>query len=177
MRVKLPPVDRWQTARDVCYIVVRSLLAFWGLSICGMAVGGLVFKRRDEIWDYFRRRALEKQKYPELGCAIGPGAITDKPDLTTCKYDPMLPRGLDTEKNHLSDEFNEFRGPDEHRYAWVEVKDRNQWVFVDKDRNTASYKIIRDYNEKVTKPNEEGDAAYDYLLPVKYYMDAYYQFN
>jgi hypothetical protein len=140
-------------------------------------VGGIVFKRRDEIWDYFRRRALEKQKYPELGCAIGAGQTTDNPTLETCKYDPMLPRGANTEKVQLSDEFNEFRGPDEHRYAWMEIKDRNQWVFVDKDRNIASYKVVRDYNEKVTKPNEEGDAAYDYLLPVKYYMDAYYQYN
>ena len=43
VHVKLPSVDRWETARDVCYVAIRGVLWFWGLMICGMAIGGLVF--------------------------------------------------------------------------------------------------------------------------------------
>ena len=41
--MKLPPVDRWETARDVCYVTIRRVLWFWGLMLCGMVISGLVF--------------------------------------------------------------------------------------------------------------------------------------
>jgi hypothetical protein len=132
-------------------------------------VGAKVFTRQQDYLDFFRAAAIAAGKYPQLGCGAGGS-------LTTCNYDPTKPRVQDTDTS-LSDPYNEFIGPDDKRYAWVYVRDRNNWVFVDRDRNIATYKIVHDYNVNVTKAEETGSVALEWLKPVKYFIDAYSQFN
>jgi hypothetical protein len=140
-------------------------------------VGGRLFSRPDDAERFFRDMALKYQRYPELGCATGPGQITATPTIETCKYDPRLPRGRDTSAVHLSDPFQEFDGPDNQRWAWVYFKDRGQWLFVVRDVNTITYKRVRDYNEKVTKEQLSDERAFAYALPIKYTIDAYLKYE
>lgn len=143
-------------------------------------IGSKIFPRQQDFLDYFRQEAVTKGRFPEMGCVTGEGKLagTDiKASIATCEYDPTLKRGAQQEKDYLSDDYNEFKGPDEHRWTWMKIHDRNQWVFADKDRNTAMYKIIRDYNVAVIKAEEESDTAYAYLKPIKYTVDAFHRFN
>ena len=81
---------------------------------------------------------------------------------------------------HLSDDYHELVGPDGRRYTWVYVQDRNTWVVADRDRNTATYKILNDYNVSVIKGEDDGispGTAYARQLPVKYFLDAYQHYN
>jgi hypothetical protein len=129
-------------------------------------VGGRVFTRERDILDHFRALAVKHGKY---GCTT----------LDNCNYNPMLRRVVPAD-THLSDDYHEFVGPDGRRYTWVYVQDRNTWVVVDRDRNTASYKILNDYNIAVIKGEDDGVSpgqAYSRQLPVKYFLDAYTHFN
>lgn len=140
-------------------------------------VGGHLFSRTEDVETYFRDMAITNQRYPELGCATGPGQITDHPTRATCTYDPRVQRGRETTAVHLSDTFNEFDGPDGQRYAWAYFNDRRQWIFVQKDRHTATYKLVRDYTENVVKPQIVDERAYAYALPLKYAIDAYLRYE
>jgi hypothetical protein len=140
-------------------------------------VGGQLFDRPEDLERYFRDMAIKAQRFPELGCATGPGQITNKPTVQTCTYDPRVPRGRDTNATHLSDSFNEFDGPDGMRWAWAEFKDRRQFLFVQRDRNTATYKLVRDYTENIVKPEIVDERAYTYALPLKYAIDAYKRYE
>jgi hypothetical protein len=131
-------------------------------------VGGYVFSEERKMLNFFRRKAVERAKYPELGCATG--------NIDTCTYDPRVLRA-DTGKEYLSDVGMEFLGPDDRNYIWVEVPDRQWWVFVDRSRNIATYKKMRDYHTQVTANQIQDDRLYTYLLPIKTHMDAYIQFN
>lgn len=129
-------------------------------------VGGLVFYRKKDMLDYFRERAV---KHHRFGCS----------DVETCNYDPTVRRGVEAD-DHLSDLYNEFHGPDERRWTWVYVADRNAWVFADRDRNTATYKILNEYNIEVIRGEDDGSVpglAYSLQLPIKYFLDAFNQFN
>ena len=120
--------------------------------------------------DFFRGLAVKHGHVPaELGCT----------KLETCTYDPTLKRVVPGD-THLSDDYHEFLGPDSRRYTWVYVADRHTWVIADKDRNTATYKILNDFNIKVIKGEDDGASpgeAYSKQLPVKYFLDAYNAFN
>jgi hypothetical protein len=133
-------------------------------------VGGRVFFRERDMLDYFRGLAVRHGHVPEeLGCT----------KLETCTYDPTIKRVLPGD-THLSDDYHEFLGPDSRRYAWVYVADRHTWVVADKDRNTATYKILNDFNINVIKGEDDGASpgqAYMRQLPVKYFLDAYNAFN
>jgi hypothetical protein len=91
-------------------------------------------------------------------------------DLRTCSYDPTA----------SDDDHQEFVAPDRKRYIWSYVPDRNTWVAVAKERNTASYIILRAYNDDVVFQLDDGNfpgGAYGRLLPVKYFLDAFNYFN
>jgi hypothetical protein len=126
-------------------------------------IGGHVFWREIDALQYFRSMAV---KYNKLGCT----------QLETCTYNPMLRRAYAVD-THLSDDYHEFIGPDGRRWAWVYIQDRNAWVFVDRDRNTATYKIVNDYNIQVIRSEAEGNNAYGYQLPVKYFLDSFNYYN
>ena len=98
--------------------------------------------------------------------------------VASCPYDPRVKQARTTDVNH-SDGYNEFLGPDNRRYAWIFVQDRNQCVVVDRDRNTAAYLIVRQYNTDVINLESDGNSldVYGDLRQVKYFMDLFQQYN
>ena len=122
-------------------------------------IGGHVFNRLDDFLSYFRDIAVQNNLD---GC----------PDMDSCKYDPRSPA--------ISDNHNEFFGPDKRKWIWSYIPDRNQWVAVQKERNVASYVILRNYNDYVVAQLDDGafpGGAYSTLLPVKFFLDSFQYFN
>jgi hypothetical protein len=99
--------------------------------------------------------------------------------LAGCTWDPRMPQ-LTPDDIYHSDPFNEFRGPDNRRYAWCPISDRNQLMLVDRDWNTATYVIVRNWNSDVTYNLDDGSGgnfAYQLELPLKYFLNAYQAYN
>ncbi|MBI5536227.1 MAG: hypothetical protein HY898_26125 [Deltaproteobacteria bacterium] len=122
-------------------------------------IGGFVFDRLQDFLDYWRDQAVQ---YMDPICS--------GKDFKSCDYDPR----------NFSDKHNEFIGPDKRVWIWAYVQDRNQWVAVRKDRNIASYIILRNYNDFVVYQLDDGHSpggAYGTLLPVKYFLDSFRYFN
>ncbi len=120
-------------------------------------IGGHVFYRQSDFLDYFRQIAVDNG-----ACA----------DVATCKYDPR--------DRAVSDDHNEFFGPDKRQWIWAYVADRNQWVAVQKERNIASYIIVRNYTDDVIFQLDDGafpGGAYSAQLPMKYFLDAFQTYN
>ncbi len=131
-------------------------------------IGGHVFNRQQDFLDYFRGLAVD-HAYPQDTCDT----------LAHCTYNPQLPQTSSTDIYH-SDTFNEFIGPDLRRWTWAYLASRNQWIAIDRDRNIASYLIIRQYNQDVVNQQDDGNfpgGAYGYELELKYFLDAYTQYN
>ena len=131
--------------------------------------GGFVFYRLEDFLAYFRNLATT---YNTEGC-------TDV--LAACTYDPRVPQLNSSDVGH-SDDYNEFVGPDHRRYIWVYYADRNAWIVADRDRNTATYVVMRAYTADVIHgeadgTGQDGLAPYSDLLPIKYFLDSYQQFN
>ena len=60
------------------------------------------------------------------------------------------------------------------------MPDRNTWVVVDRDRHTATYQIIRTYNQDIVNQQDDGafpGGAYSFELQLKYFLDYYKQYN
>jgi hypothetical protein len=107
---------------------------------------------------------------------VGVPACTST-NLSACTWDPRQPQ-VDSKDVYHSDAFNEFRGPDDRRYAWCPITDRNQIMLVDRDWNTASYVIVRNWNSDVTFNQDDGsEGAYQKELPLKYFLNAYNAYN
>jgi hypothetical protein len=122
-------------------------------------IGGHTFSRVDDFINYFRNIAATNN-YP--GCP--------EYNAPTCTYDPRP----------LSDSHNEFFGPDNSRWIWAFVPDRNEYVALQKDINIASYVIVRQYNDDVVNQLDDGSqpgGAYGDELPMKYYLDSFNLYN
>lgn len=120
-------------------------------------IGGHTFIRLQDFLDYFRDIAVQNN-YP--GCDT----------VANCTYDPRP----------LSDTHNEFIGPDLREWIWAYIADRNTWVAVQKQRNTASYVIVRNYTDDVIYQQDDGaypGGAYNAQLPMKYFLDSFNYFN
>jgi hypothetical protein len=120
-------------------------------------IGGFVFDRLQDYLDFFRDLAVKNNV---AGCT----------DIGSCKYDP---RGL-------SDTHNEFVGPDKKQWIWAYIPNRNTWVAAQKDINTATYVIVRNYTDDVVYQLDDGafpGGAYGNELPMKYYLDSFKQYN
>ena len=132
-------------------------------------VGGQVFFRERDFLDYVRGLAVRSNKY---GCTT----------LDNCTYDPRTPRGANANDLIHSDPFNEFVGPEGRNYIWAYIANRNEWVLVDRDRNTASYVIVKNWTNAVINGEADGSGANGYdpfglELPMKYFLDSFNQFN
>ena len=126
-------------------------------------IGGQVFYRLEDFLSYFRDLAVQNQ-WPD------PRTGTRCASIASCAYDPRA----------LSDGHNEFFGPDKRLWAWAYVANRNTWIAVQKERNTASYVIVRKYNDDVVFQLDDGafpGAAFATELPLKYFLDAFRQYN
>lgn len=126
-------------------------------------IGGKLFNREQDFLDFFRSLAV---KYGIDGCD----------GVTPCNYDPKKPQADATDVHH-TDSYNEFIGPDGRRYIWAYIANRNQWVLVDRDRNIASYLIVRAYTADVINQQDDGYAAYGNELEMKYFLDAFTYYN
>jgi hypothetical protein len=119
-------------------------------------VGGQTFTRLEDFLSYFRNLAVQNN-FTGNGCSGG---------LAACQFDPRT----------VSDSHDEFIGPDKRTWIWSYVPDRNQYVAVQKDRNTASYVIVRSFNDDVVNQQDDGaypGSAYGLELPMKYFLDAF----
>ncbi len=120
-------------------------------------IGGHTFTRVEDFLNYFRDLAVQNS-FP--GCT----------KIETCDYDPR----------DISDTHNEFFGPDKRKWIWAYIADRNSWVAVQKERNTASYIIVRNYTDDVIYQQDDGafpGGAYSVQLPVKFFLDSFNYFN
>ena len=118
-------------------------------------IGGKVFNRLQDFLDYFRDLAAQNSV-----CTSFDG----------CTYDPRP----------LSDTHNEFLGPDKRTWIWAYIPDRNQWVAAQKERNIATYIIVRNYTDDVINQQDDGafpGSAYSKLLPMKYFLDSFNQYT
>jgi hypothetical protein len=98
------------------------------------------------------------------------GSVNCTNGYDACLYDP---RGF-------SDKHNEFIGPDKRLWSWAFVPDRNNYVAIQKEVNSASYIIIRAYNDDVVYNLDDGafpGGAFGVELPMKYFLDAYNAYN
>jgi hypothetical protein len=110
-------------------------------------------------------------------CGIGQGLVCTTTNLQGCTWDPRQPQ-INSNDVYHSDPYNEFRGPDNRRYAWAPIKDRNQILLVDRDTNTATYVVVRNWNTDVTYQMDDGSGpAYFFELPMKYFLNAYNAYN
>lgn len=66
------PADRCETVRSVGYITIRSVLAIWGLGLCGMAIGSLVF--HDVVYSE-QPRPLEPGDFVLAGALFAMGML------------------------------------------------------------------------------------------------------
>jgi hypothetical protein len=127
-------------------------------------IGGHIFTRVEDFLAYFRDIAHQNNY-------ISPdGKIDCTQSFDTCMYDPRP----------LSDMHNELLGPDKRLWIWAYVPDRNTYVAVQKEVNTASYIILRNFNDDVVFSLDDGafpGAAYGLELPMKYYLDSFTYYN
>jgi len=128
-------------------------------------IGGQVFNREQDFLDYFRNIAITNNFIdPSVTGCDSSGS------LSTCTYDPRT----------VSDSHNEFFGPDKRQWIWAYIADRNQYVAVQKERNIASYIIVRNYTDDVIYQLDDGafpGGAYSAELPMKYFLDSFTTFN
>jgi hypothetical protein len=127
-------------------------------------IGGHIFGRVQDFLAYFRDIATQNNY-------LSPdGTIDCTKGFDTCMYDPRP----------LSDNHNELIGPDKRLWIWAYVPDRTEYIALQKEVNTASYLIVRNYNDDVVFNLDDGafpGAAYGDELPMKYYLDAFTQYN
>lgn len=120
-------------------------------------IGGHVFNQLEYFLAFFREIAVQNNY---AGCT----------NAATCAYDPRP----------LSDLHNEFFGPDQRLWIWAYIPDRNQWVAVQKEINTASYIIVRNYTDYVVYQLDDGSfpgGAFGAELPMKFFLDSFNGFN
>ena len=120
-------------------------------------IGGLSFYRVVDFQAYFKNIAVQS------------GRCTS---VDTCDYDATNAQSTG------ADGWNEFRGPDQNVWIWSYVPDRNVYVLARKDRNIATYKILHQFNDDVLVNFDDGTfGSYGFLLPIKYTLDSFTQFN
>jgi hypothetical protein len=133
-------------------------------------IGGHVFSTGDPVQsflDYFRNIAIQhnyQDPNPGSDCSADTGT------LQSCKYDPRT----------ISDQHNEFFGPDKTQWIWAYIPDRNEYVALQKEYNTASYIIARNYNDYYVYQLDDGafpGGVFGAELPMKYFLDSFNQFN
>ena len=128
-------------------------------------VGGQTFYRLKDFLDYFRNIAVTNNYKDAKN-----GVDCTSQSFDKCTFDPRP----------QSDNHNEFVGPDKRVWIWAFIPDRNEYVAVLKDRNTASYLIVRAYNDDVVAQLDDGafpGGAYGLELPVKYMLDSFNQYK
>jgi hypothetical protein len=134
--------------------------------IGGKVFGGVEIDPNTQFLDWAHNLAAQ---WGFMGCSSDA--------LAACPWDPRQTQN-NPNQVYQSDPYNEFRGPDNRRYAWAPITDRNQILLVDRDWNTATYIIVRNWNTDVTFAQDDGSGgAYQLELPMKYFLNAYDSYN
>jgi hypothetical protein len=98
-------------------------------------------------------------------------------NASTCTWDPRVRQVKTTDLYH-SDYLNRFIGPDGKSYIWGYFKSRNQWVLAEKDRNTAMYALMANWQTDVVYGQDTGENGASYLeRPVRFAVDAFQYFD
>jgi hypothetical protein len=139
-------------------------------------VGGYTFGNltngidpNQQFLDWAHNLAQQNNGY-QLNATVFAGCTQDQP-LDACTWDPRIPQTDPSDQYH-SDPQNNFRGPDERRYEWTYIRDRNTIYVVDRDRNIASYINLNNYNADVYAQHDDGNSgAYSLELTIDYTFD------
>ncbi len=137
--------------------------AFSGNDAVRNWIGGQTFSELEFFLQYFRNLAVQNNYQDPT-----PGSDCSK--LETCLYDPR----------NGSDTHNEFFGPDKKQWIWAYIPDRNEYLAVLKEFNTASYVIVRNYNDYYVYQLDDGSfpgGVFGAELPMKYFLDSFNTFN
>ncbi len=77
-----------------------------------------------------------------------------------------------------SDYLNRFVGPDGKYYIWGWLESRNQWVLAEKDRNTATYTLMQNWQTDVVYGQDTGENGASFLeRPVRFAVDSFQYFD
>jgi hypothetical protein len=128
-------------------------------------IGGHVFTRLEDFLQYFQNLAVENSVCPSVA---NPGQLAT--NYLDCAYDPRP----------LGDNHNRWVGPDKTIWIWAYLPDRNEYVALQQEYNTASYLIVYNYNDFYVAQLDDGNfpgGVFGAELPVKYYLDSFNQFN
>ena len=126
-------------------------------------IGGHTFIRKEDVLAYFRNIAAQ---YPN-GCQR----------LRELRHVHLRPDDASTspeDTGHSNPATQDFYGPDNRHWVWMYIADRNEWFFVDKDRNPSTYFQVYQYNTDINTTFDDGyGAAYSLQANIKYMIDAY----
>jgi hypothetical protein len=137
-------------------------------------IGGLTFNRERDFLDYVHSLAAQ---YQFQNCDENGLNCQTCTSIDNCNWDPR-PLQVKTSQITQSDRYNRFQGPDGRTYIWMYIRNRNQWVLADKDRNVALYTLMLNWSTDVVNGEDDGYlGAADYELRVKFAIDAYQYFN
>jgi hypothetical protein len=157
---------------------------FTGLGYAQMRdwIGGKVFVRQQDALDFFKNVAVQNshaQIFVNDPLATDPGKNEGCSSFATCTYNPMLPMQTSLDIGHSNTITQAFVGPDNRRWVWVYLADRNLWFFVDQDRNPSSYFQVYTYNNDINTNFDDGNLGpiYSYDENIKFMIDAYQLFN
>jgi hypothetical protein len=156
---------------------------FTGLGYAQMRdwIGGHIFNREQDALDFFKNLAVQYphgaifNTDPQAGATGNEGCSA----FATCGWNPMLPQENSTDIGHSNPITQSFTGPDNRRWAWVFLQDRNQWFVVDQDRNPSAYFQVYTYNQDLNTNYDDGNIGliYTYDEKIKFMIDAYTLFN
>jgi hypothetical protein len=117
--------------------------------------GGRSFSSAFDLSAWFHSLAIQVAFVdPQTGvnCSFAP----------SCLYDPRAPRQYPSQ-THQSDAFNEFVGPDGNRYIWATLPGGTA-LFCDRDRDSATYVVMRRYTSELASQDLADSAADAALL-------------
>jgi hypothetical protein len=158
---------------------------FTGLGYAQMRdwIGGHVFTREQDVLDFFKNLAVQNPNasiFNNDPLATDPGHNENCSTFATCTYNPMAPQQTGLDIGHSNPITQSFIGPDNRRWAWVYLNDRNVWFAVDQDRNPSAYFQVYTYNQDVNTQYDDGNIpgnVYLYQEKIKFMVDAYELFN
>ena len=146
-------------------------------------IGGHSFTREQDALDFFKNLAV-KNPHAQIWANdplanAGNGGNEGCSTFQTCTYNPMLPQVHGLDIGHSNPITQAFIGPDNRRWSWVYLQDRNVWFFTDQDRNPSSYYQIYTYNQDVNTQYDDGNIGpvFSYDAKIKYMIDAYAAFG
>ena len=146
-------------------------------------VGGHAFSVQAYALAYFQNIAFKNPKSsvwagdPLANAANGGNEGCSS--LATCTYNPMLPQQSIVDIGHSNPTTGAFVGPDDRRWVWMYIPDRNVWVFADQDENPSLYFQIYTYNKDLNTSFCDGNNCpiFKELARIEYMIDAYGAFG